>query len=145
AVEAQVDSNAAGVAEAFQYTAVASGTVTQLNVYLDASGAAKSVVVGLYSTDASNNPGTLLTQATIAAPVKGSWNAVAVSGATVTSGTKYWIAILGPNGAGAVKFRDVASGGRSRVSAQTNLTTLPATWSSGTLFSSAPMSAYARP
>ena len=46
---------------------------------------------------------------------------------------------------GMSKATDVASGGRSRVSAQTNLTTLPATWSSGTLFSSAPMSAYARP
>jgi hypothetical protein len=68
-----------------------------------------------------------------------------VPGTAVTAGTKYWIAILGPTGAGTVRYRDVSSGGRAQVSAQTNLGALPANWSPGSVFSNAPMSAQAQP
>ena len=137
------DNNAAGTAEAFQYTALASGTVNQLSVYLDSNNSASSVVIGLYDNNGSNNPGTLLTQATITSPVKGAWNTISVPTANITSGAKYWIAVLGPSGSGTVQFRDVASGGRAQVSTQTNLATLPATWSAGTTYANAPLSAYA--
>jgi hypothetical protein len=142
-IEASVDNNAAGSAEAFTYTATATGTVNQLSVYLDASNSATSVVVGLY-TDSNNNPATLLTSGTIAAPTRGAWNNLTVPNAAVTSGTKYWIAVLGPTGAGTVQFRDIASGGGKTVaSAQNNLTALPATWTSGAVYANSPLSAYA--
>jgi hypothetical protein len=142
-IEANVDFNAAGSAEAFQYTATATGSVNQLSVYVDAGNAATSIMVGLYA-DNANNPGTLLASGTISAPVKGAWNSVTVTSASVTSATKYWIAILGPVGAGTAKFRDVASGGGKTVaSTQTNLTALPTTWTTGATYANSPMSAYA--
>lgn len=142
-IESQRDYNPAGKAEAFIYTATASGTVNSLYVYIDSASTATQVVVGLYTNTASNNPNALLTQAILTSPVKGAWNAVAVPTASLTKDQKYWIAILGPVGAGTAQFREVGSGGRSQVSAQSNLTALPATWSPGTTYFNSPMSAYA--
>jgi hypothetical protein len=142
-IGANLDANSAGLAEAFQYTASASGTVSQLYFYVDSSSTATQVVVGLYTDTGSNNPGTLLTQGTINNPVKGAWNSITVTSVGVTAGTKYWIAVLGPNGAGIVWFRDVANGSKAQTSAQSTLTALPATWSSGTNYVNSPMSAYA--
>ncbi len=118
--------------------------MTKLYIYIDANSSATRVVVGLYSNNASNNPGALLTQATITNPVKGTWNAVTVPSASVTAGTKYWIAVLGPKGAGTVKFRDKASGGgKAQTSRENNLAALPATWTPGKTYDNSPMSAYA--
>ncbi len=142
-IEANADFNPDGTAEAFQYTAAASGTITKLYVFVDGTSAATSVVVGLYSDSPSNNPGTLLVQGTISSPVSGQWNAVAVTPTAVSAGTKYWIAVLGPSGAGILRFRDVASGGATVTSAETALTSLAATWSTGTTYANSPMSAYA--
>jgi hypothetical protein len=141
-IEAQQDYNPAGVAEAFQYTATASGTASKLYLYLDASSTATKVVVGVYTNTASNTPGNLLGQATITTPQKGAWNNVTLSGVSLSSGQKYWIAVLGPTGSGTLKFRDVASGGKAQVSSQSNLTGLPATWSSGATYPNSPLSAY---
>ncbi len=99
-VEANQDNNPAGVAEAFQYTAGANGTATELYIYIDGATTATKVVVGLYSNTPDDNPGALLSQATIATPVKGAWNSVAIPSASITGGAKYWIAVLGPVGAG---------------------------------------------
>jgi hypothetical protein len=140
AVEAQLDNNVPGTAQAFQYVASASGTVTRLYVYVDASNTATSVIVGLYNTS-GNDPGALLTQGTIANPVSGAWNSVSVPGANVSSGTAYWIAVLASSGT--LQFRDVANGGPSQTSAQTDLTGLPTTWAPGPTWLVAPMSAYA--
>jgi hypothetical protein len=136
------DSNPAGMAEAFRYTAAATGTVTSLSIFVDVNSTGP-VIVGLYS-GAGANPGTLLTQATIAAPVAGQFNTVTVPSAAVTAGTQYWIAVLGPSGV--VNFRDTAAGaaGSSQVSAQTNLTALPATWTPGATFPNSPMAAFAQ-
>jgi Bacterial Ig domain/Purple acid Phosphatase, N-terminal domain len=142
-VETNVDNNSAGVAEAFQYTAASSGSVSRLFVYVDGGSTATSVVVGLYTNTSSNNPGTLLAQATIASPTKGAWNSATIPAATIASGTKYWIAVLGPSGAGTFQFRDVPSGGLTQNSSQSNLAVLPATWSPGPKWANSPMSAYA--
>ena len=143
-VESNIDSNPAGTAEAFSYTATSSGTAGNLQVYLNGTNVASQVVVGLYS-DTSGAPGTLLGQATITAPVDGAWNTVALpTGVSVTSGTKYWIAILGPKTKGVVGFRDQATGGTgSHTSSQTNLTTLPATWSDGSTYATTSLSGFA--
>ncbi len=138
-----LDNNPAGSAEAFQYTASGSGIATKLYVYIDAGSTATKVVVGLYTNNASNNPGSLLTQATITNPIKGAWNSVSVPGTNLTAGAKYWLAVLGPAGSGTVQFRDTGSGGKAQASLQTNLTSLPATWTPGTTYFNSPMSAYA--
>ncbi len=128
------DTNSAGMAEAFRATAVAGGTATQMSAYLDAASTAKTVVLGLF-TDSSGHPGSLLTQVVISAPVAGAWNTVNISPVTLVSGQAYWLTILGPVGAGTVRFRDVAGGGRSETSASSALSSLPPTWSTGTSYS----------
>ncbi len=143
AIEGQIDYNAPGMAEAFQYTADASGSVTKLYVYIDESSTATSVVVGLYTNTRDDNPGTLLTQATLTNPINGAWNAVTVPAAGVTAGGQYWIAVLGPVGAGTVRFRDAPSGSKAQTSAQGSLSILPSVWSAGANYYNAPMSAYA--
>ena len=142
-IEPAMDSDAAGEAEALQYTASASGTVSTLNVYIDVGSAAGTVQLGLYA-DNAGNPGALLTQGTISAPAAGAWNSVSVGAASVTAGRKYWIAVLSPVGSGTVAFRDKAVGGPTQSNAQTGLTALPATWSPGHPWTNAPASAYAQ-
>jgi hypothetical protein len=144
-VATQTDYNPAGMAEAFIYTAIASGTITRLSIYIDSSSTATQVVLGLYSNTGTNNPGNLLTQGTLANPAKGAWNSVVVPSAGVTAGAKYWIAVLTPVGAGTVQFRDVPSGSPAQASAQGNLTTLPSTWATGQNYVNSPMSAYGAP
>jgi hypothetical protein len=140
-VETSLDSNPAGLAEAFQFTAGADGSANQLTVYIDPTNTATTVVVGLYK-DSAGSPQALLTQATITNPIKGAWDTVTVPPAPVTAGGQYWIAVLAPSGTGAVQFRDRDAGGRSQVSAQSNLVALPATWTPGTGLGSGPISAY---
>lgn len=142
-VESSLDTNNAGTAEAFPYAAIASGSLTRLSVYLDAANAAGTVVVGLYSHNATtNSPGTLLTSGIISAPVNGNWNTVAVPATSVAAGTTYWIALLSPSGGGVVQFRDSTVGSSSQTSSQTTLTALPATWLPGTTWPTASASAY---
>jgi hypothetical protein len=142
-IEGTRDNNPAGLAEAFQFTASASGAMNQLSVYIDTSSTATQVIVGLYTNTARNAPGTLLTQATITNPTKGAWNTASVLPVNVTGGTSYWIAVLGPTGAGTVEFRDGGTGQHSQTSARNNLVSLPALWAAGTTYGSGPLSAYA--
>lgn len=143
AIEAQRDTNALGKAEAFQTTAVASGPLSNLFVYLDATSNVSKLNVGLYS-DNAGHPGTLLTQVSSTALTAGTWNTFTVPTVNITNGTRYWIAVLG-TGTGTFYFRDRARGSCiGEGSAQSNLTTLPATWSSGPVYSDCPVSAYGR-
>jgi hypothetical protein len=141
-VSSHVDSNPAGIAEAFQFTASAGGALSTFLCYLDQSSTAQSVVIGIYTDSGKNRPGTLLTSGTISRPVAGAWNKVTVPATSVTAGTRYWIAILTPTGDGTAVFRDVAGGGSSKSSRQSNLTALPATWSNGASWSTGSISAY---
>jgi len=136
------DSNPAGSAEAFKTNATASGTVATLTVYVDTGSTATSLVAGLYA-DAAGKPGALLGAGTLTSPAAAAWNTVALTtGVSVTSGTAYWIALLGPSGT--LRFRDhCCSGGSASVaSAQSNLSSLPVTWSGSATFSDGPLSAY---
>ncbi len=56
----------------------------------------------------------------------------------------YWIAILGPTGAGTIKFRDrcCGKGQPTETSFSTSLTALPAAWQTGQLYKDGPASAY---
>lgn len=139
-IQTTLDDNAPGLAEAFQATAVASGTVGVLSIYLDASSAAPTLVAGLYS-DSNGHPGSLIALGSRSNLTPGAWNDIPIPGAVVSSGTPYWIAILGVGGT--ARFRD-ASGCRAENSQQTNLTSLPATWVSGSAWASCPLSGYGR-
>lgn len=136
------DNNPAGTGEAFVFTAVASGSVTNLSIYINSSNTASQVVLGLYSNTTSNTPGTLMTSAVLVNPVKSAWNSVTVPAASVTSGSKYWIAVLAPVGMGTPEFMDAATGSASIMSLQNNLSSLPATWTSGFQYNNSPLSAY---
>jgi hypothetical protein len=138
--EAKVDSNTAGQAEAFKTTATTTGSVTQLRVFLDAGSTAGSVVVGLYSNNAGH-PGARLALGTIAAPTAGQNNSVTVSTAAVTAGQTYWIAVLGPSGTIMFRDRGAVGAGSSETSQQTALTSLPATWTTGSSFTDGLLSA----
>ena len=140
-IESAGDSNTGGLAEAFTYTASASGSVTALNAYVDTSSAATTLVVGLY-TDSAAHPATLLAQGSLANPVAGTWNTVSVAATPVTSGATYWLALLGVGGT--LAFRDTCcSGAPSENSAQANLSSLPAQWSAGARWADGPASVYA--
>jgi hypothetical protein len=136
------DSNQAGQAEAFQYTAASSGPVNQLGVYLDSNNAAGQVVLGLYTNTDANNPGTLLAKGT-ASGEREAWVTATIPAVTLTEGQQYWLAALAPTGQGTVNFRDVGTGSASQTSSETSLTTLPATWSPGTNWATARISGYA--
>jgi outer membrane protein assembly factor BamB len=140
-IESNVDSNGAGQAEAFRATAVSSGTVVQLNIYIDGVSAATSLLVGIYG-DSGGHPGSLLARGTLTTPVKGAWNQVSLTSGAIASGSPYWVALLAPAGSGTVSFRDVAGGGSSETSSVTTLTALPATWTTGTRYADGPISAY---
>jgi hypothetical protein len=136
-----VDSNHPGTAEAFVTRAGFSGQLTSLNLYLDPTSTATPVTVGVYA-DNHGHPGALQEQATITNPAAGSWNTVGVPSLSVTAGQRLWIAVLGPQGAGTVRFRDAVSGSGSETSAQHGLSALPATWSTGTTYADGRLSAY---
>ena len=94
-------------AQATQFTAGTTGTLSSLSVSFE-SGSGDSYSVAIYS-DSSNAPGTLLahgTTGTIATPSSGSsgpyninWNTMTLNTpVSITSGTKYWLALETQNG-----------------------------------------------
>ena len=144
-----VNFNPGGLAEAFSTKALSSGTLGSLSVYVDRSSNATAMVIGIYADNGSNRPGTLLAQRTVVGgPDEGAWNTVLLPSVTVVAGTRYWIAILSPAGSGSLRFRDFCCGSNgakpTEVSQQTNLTTLPQTWTSGRRFpTDGPLTAWA--
>ena len=139
-IQSSLDNNASGMAEAFPVTAPKTGQVSSLYVFLDRSNTAATAWVGLY-TSWYRHPRTLLTQSIISKPLPGQWNAVAVPPVQVTQGRRYWLALLGLNGQIQfrdsttnylqIQFRDRTSTCRSEMSQQTDLASLPASWSTG--------------
>ncbi|MGH8510415.1 MAG: LamG-like jellyroll fold domain-containing protein, partial [Gammaproteobacteria bacterium] len=132
----------ASQAYAFGNIAATTGIMTSISVYVDAGSAATDLVVGLYSNQ-NGHPYQLLGQGTLTSPTTGQWNNVVLPAISVTSGTQYWIAILSAN-TGILWFRDAAAvtAQPSETSNQTTLTTLPSTWSTGTVYNEGPLSAY---
>jgi hypothetical protein len=139
-IESQLDDNVLGLAEAFQSTASASGTVGALLIYLDASSTAATLVAGLYA-DSAGHPGALIAQGSSSALTPGAWNTITIPGAIVTSGNPYWIAVLGTQ-SGTLRFRDRNGGCNSETSTQSNLTSLPSSWATGSIWPSCPVSGY---
>src|SRR5205823_7779449 len=97
------DYNPPGIAEAFRTTALAGGTVTRLTVYVDTGSTGAPLVAGLYG-DSGGHPAGLLASGSLASPVPGAWNDVAIPAASVTAGAVYWRAVLSPGGT--LRYRD---------------------------------------
>ena len=140
-VQPVVDENSPGTAEAFRSVATAGGPARRLNVYVDESSAAAEIVAGVYSDD-SGRPGRLLGSGRLTSPVEGAWNTVVLPATDITAGTPYWLAVLGPDGTGVLRFRDVVDGqgGPTQTSAQTWLDGLPRFWRPGRSYANAPAS-----
>jgi hypothetical protein len=142
-VEIKVDHDSVGQAEAFQVTAINTGAVGSLSIYLDRSSASTQLFLGIYSDSATGHPATLLGQSSSTHLTAGAWNTFQVPRIIVGKGGHYWIALLGVRG-GEPAFRDRDNADCvSEKSSQTDLTTLPAGWKTGTDWrNSCPLSAY---
>lgn len=139
-VETVVDSNANGTAEAFSFAATASGTASTFNLYVDSTNTAANIIVGVYAGTTST-PTNLLASGLLSNPVPGTWNAIPIPPITITSGSRYWLAVLNPKSEpGIIKFR-AKNSGTSKGSSQTDLESVPNTWTTGSSYS-ATMSAY---
>jgi hypothetical protein len=133
-----VDTDAAGLAEAFRATATGTGTANVLCIFLDPSDTTTTLVAGIYA-DASGHPGALLASGRVVGAAPGSFATIPLPPVALSSGTPYWIAMLSPAGSsGTLEFRDHCCGlqsatpsGPSENSRETNLTSLPAIWTSG--------------
>jgi hypothetical protein len=132
------DDNPAGTAQAYKFTAGASGTSQTISFYVDSSNTATAGVLGIYSNNAGN-PGTL--KGKVSFTPQAGWNTVTLSGVSITSGTVYWLAELGTSGTLAYRDETGSSGG-SEISGSSSLTTLPATWPVGAVSSSNSASEY---
>lgn len=131
-IEGSSDGNPANSAQAWSFTASASGSASSISFYVDSGNAASALQLGLYSSS-NGAPGSLLGSASVSSPKAGAWNTATLSGgASVVSGTQYWLAVLSTAG-GSVAFRDNASGtGCSTVvSTQSTLAALSQTFSKG--------------
>ncbi len=71
-------------------TLSASGTLTSLSVYVGATPAGAHIRLALYTSDASGNPGTLITQTGEATATVG-WNTLPVPPGTMLAPGTYWI------------------------------------------------------
>jgi hypothetical protein len=142
AVNSATDQDAAGLGEAFQARAWATAQVSAIVVYVDSSSQASQLHAGIYA-DSSGRPGSLLAQGSLDSPSRGAWNTVLLSApAQIVSGSTYWLAVLGTGGT--LVFHDCRGCGSTSVgSAQANLSSLPSSWSSGSVYRDAPLSAYA--
>src|SRR5207253_3230423 len=126
-------SQSGALTEDIRTTAGASGSVDTLDVFVDTGSSATNLVAGVYS-DSEGHPGALLGKGTLNSPTPGAWNAVTLaSPVPVTSGTTYWIAVLGPSGGGTLHFRGHCRGGGWPGGArdQSGASTLPASWATG--------------
>jgi outer membrane biosynthesis protein TonB len=140
AVESLHDHLSAGEAEAFPFQALASGPADEVHVYVDYRNAASNVIVGVYA-DGGGHPGALLASGTVATPRAHAWNAASIAPVQLTSGSTYWLAVLGTGGT--LRYRDRADGPcQAQTSAQTDLDALPTSWSTRAIFSTCPISAY---
>jgi hypothetical protein len=134
-VASNVDSLAAGQAEAFPYDATATGSVDHRGVYLDPTNQSTQVAIGLYTNTSGNQPGSALagSSAIAPSPPAGKWAVVARKKPfTVHAGVTYGIAILSTSGA--LHFRDTAGGARGQLlplRSARPASALFGTWSSG--------------
>jgi hypothetical protein len=90
---------------------VKSGSVKEVQVYLDANATtATKVAAGIYA-DNNGHAGTLVAQGTLNTVKPDAWNAISIPAASVTADQSYWIATTGLDGQ--IGFLDQLSTGAS--------------------------------
>lgn len=136
------DAISQNVAQAFKKTASVTGKVTSLRIYVNSGSTSTRLVAGLY-TDNNGHPGALRAWGALNNPTASAWNTVPLTTApSFTKDSTYWIAILSPTGI--LQFRDKVGGAAqpSETSFQTNLTSLPDPWTTGTVLAEGPLAGY---
>jgi hypothetical protein len=128
-IEGTPDPLTQGTVEATRFFATASGPVTSLSIFLDASNQATSVALGLYS-DSNGVPTALLAQGSLSGRQNNAWNTVPIPSVSITSGTPYWIARLSTSGGSLVTRVNTAVPNPDRVDTR-SLSSLPSTFSPG--------------
>lgn len=128
----------AGQAAVFPYTASQSGLASRIRVFVDDGSTATQLRVALYA-DQAGLPGAILAQGSIV-PVLG-WNSILLPPASLTAGTRYWVAVLAPLGSGTLGLRE-SPGSGSQLSLQSSLAAFPATWTPGLPTAAAALSAF---
>ena len=126
-VEATADPSPLGAAEANQFIASSTASVSVLIIFVDASNRASAIALGLYA-DQQGVPGALIAQGQITSVQNGAWNRAPIAATTLTAGTPYWIARLSTSGGDLVTRVNGAVMNPDRVDARP-ATTLPATFS----------------
>ena len=136
-VESVHDSEPAGQAKAFPFTATFSGTAQSITVYV---GGATTLNAALYS-DHFGKPGALLASGSATATAAG-WTTATIANKSITQGTTYWVALLGNS---SLTYRDGAQSGCVSVNTplSRNITRFPASFPQGLTYQSCPLSAYA--
>jgi hypothetical protein len=126
----QVDGNPPGKAQDYRFVAAASGTATTLHIYLDESNTATTVGLGLYASQDTTHAGRLLARCGIYGiqpNVPGWYSCLMTAQVSITSGTRYWIAVFQPTGTtGAIAYRNTGSvsGAQTYGSASSTLASL---------------------
>lgn len=139
-VASSMSASRSGVARAFPFRSRVSGTVSSINVYFDRRSHARRVLLGLYSS-AIGMPRIRLTSGSIGSAKAGTWNSARVRHVAVTSGTTYWLVVLGHGGP--LYFRHGRAGScTTRTAYEKHLVSLPRTWKGGTRDSMCRLSAY---
>jgi hypothetical protein len=139
-INSNADSVAPGQAEAFPFVAGSSGITDSVSLYIDSQTGASTALVGIYA-DANGQPGSLLAHGGTSSPAAGTWNSITVDSASVVAGDTYWITVLAQGGS--LFFRDSSTGTCSSItSSQTNLSSLPGLWTSGSRWPTCSLSAY---
>ena len=133
-IESMVNSMPSGTAEGYQITASSTGTLNTLSVYADTATTATTLFVGLYS-DSNGHPGTLLTSSSTAKFQKAAWNSIPVAPVGINAGTKYWLSLLGTGGTVRFRQKQGAGGWVDELNSVNTLASLPAKWTSGTVYS----------
>src|SRR5262249_3724067 len=120
--------------------ATQSGLASVVRLFVDAGSTAPVVRAALYS-DQAGSPGTILAQSSGASLTPG-WIAVKIPPVPLLQGTRYWVVVLNPLGAGTVNLRQASSGGSSVGSAQTSLAAFPQPFVAGLAGARSPASVY---
>ncbi|PZN85382.1 MAG: hypothetical protein DM484_01590 [Candidatus Methylumidiphilus alinenensis] len=133
----------AGTAQAFQITPQTTKTLTNIQVYVDASSTATGLRTAIYTSSSTGHPYALWGGAGISTVLKaGAWNSITLSPLSLSAGKSYWIVILGTGGTLNLRGQPGTGTNLTETSASTTLTSLPNGWTTGSVSTGGPESVY---
>ena len=142
-VESTVLSIPAGEAQAFNISPQTASTLTNIQVYVDASSTATSLNAAIYTNTPAGHPYALWGGGgTLTALQAGAWNSVSVAPRSLSAGSSYWIVILGTGGTLNLRGQPGTGTTVSETSASTTLTSLPNAWTTGSVSTGGQVSVY---